>query len=58
MFEFEDFGGEFDFLGSNTSSVVLSAKNLHHNNRSCVLRLSLCPNKAEALREISLMKMC
>jgi len=57
MLEWEDFEGSFDILGAGANGVVFGVKNIKEK-RDSVLKLSLCPNKAEAIRQIDIMKIC
>jgi hypothetical protein len=49
MLEWDTYGREFDLLNVNAASVIFGAKNIK-DNRYCVLKLSLCIDKADMLR--------
>jgi len=50
MLEWEDFReGGFDILGAGASGVIFGVKNIKEE-RDSVLKLSLCLNKAEAIK--------
>jgi len=57
MLEWKDFEGSFDILGAEANGVVFGVKNIKEKKDS-VLKLSLCPNKAEAIKQIDIMKIC
>jgi len=58
MLEWEDFReGGFDILGAGASGVIFGVKNIKEE-RDSVLKLSLCLNKAEAIKQINIMKIC
>jgi len=49
MLEWDNYEGEFDLLNVNAVSAIFGAKNIK-DNRHCVLKLSLCIDKADMLR--------
>jgi len=57
MLEWKEFSGVYDVIGFGVSGVVFGVENLKENRKSA-LKLSLCTNKADAIREISLLRIC
>jgi len=57
MLEWKEFSGVYDVLGVGVGGVVFGVENLKENRQSA-LKLSLCTNKAEAIREIGIMRIC
>jgi len=57
MLEWKGFGREYELLGVGERSVVFGVDNFQENRKSA-LKLSLCDNKVETLREIGLMNIC
>ena len=57
MLEWKEFSGEYDVLGVGVGAVVFGVENIQENRKSA-LRLSLCTSKADAIREIGIMRIC
>ena len=57
MLEWKEFGEVYDVLGVGVGGVFFGAENLKENRKSA-LKLSLCTNKAESIREIGIMRTC
>ena len=57
MLEWKEFSREYDVLGVGVGGVVFGVENLKER-RKTALKLSLCTNKAETLREIGIMRIC
>jgi len=57
MLEWKDFSGQYDVLGVGVGGVVFGVENLKEKRKSA-LKLSLCTNKAETIREIGIMRIC
>ena len=57
MLEWQEYGGAYDILGVGVGGVVFGVENLKEKRKSA-LKLSLCTNKAEKIREINIMKIC
>jgi hypothetical protein len=57
MLEWKEFSEVYDVLGVGVGGVVFGVENLIEKRKS-VLKLSLCTNKAESVREISIRKTC
>jgi hypothetical protein len=57
MLEWKEFSGVYDVLGVGVSGVVFGVENLKEN-RKIALKLSLCTNKAETVREIGIRRIC
>jgi len=57
MLEWKEFSEVYDVLGVGVGGVVFGVENLKENRKSA-LKLSLCTNKAEAIREIGIMRTC
>ena len=49
MLEWDTYGGEFDLINVNGASVIFGSQNFK-DNRYCMLKLSLCIDKADTLR--------
>lgn len=58
MFTWKDFGEEYDFLGVGINGAVFFGVENLKDKRNTVLKLSLCINKAETIKEISFMQIC
>jgi len=57
MLEWKEFGEVYDVLGVGVGGIVFGVENLKENRKSA-LKLSLCTNKAESIREIGIMRTC
>jgi len=57
MLEWKEFGEVYDVLGVGVGGVFFGVENLKENRKSA-LKLSLCTNKAESIREIGIMRTC
>jgi len=57
MLEWKEFSGYYDVLGVGVGGVVFGVENLKEKRKSA-LKLSLCTNKAETIREIGIMRIC
>ena len=57
MLEWKEFGEVFDVLAVGVGGVFFGVENLKEN-RKTALKLSLCTNKAETIREIGIMRIC
>ena len=57
MLEWKEFGELYDVLAVGVGTVVFGVENLKEKRKS-VLKLSLCTNKAEAIREIGIRRIC
>ena len=57
MLEWKEFCGAYDILGVGVGGVVFGVENLKEKRKSA-LKLSLCINKAEKIREIGIMRTC
>jgi len=57
MLEWKEYGEVFDVLGVGVEGIVFGVENLKENRRSA-LRLSLCTNKADTIREIGIRRIC
>ena len=57
MLEWKEFRKEYDILGVGVDGVVFGVENLKENRKSA-LKLSLCTNKADTIREIGLRRIC
>jgi len=57
MLEWKEFSDIYDVIGVGVSGVVFGVENLKENRKSA-LKLSLCTNKADTIREISLRRAC
>ena len=57
MLEWKEFSEVYDVLGVGVGGVVFGVENLKENRKSA-LRLSLCTNKAETIREIGIRRIC
>jgi len=57
MLDWKEFSGEYDVIGVGVGGVVFGVENLKEKRKS-VLKLSLCTNKAEIIKEIGLMRIC
>jgi len=53
MLEWKEFSEVYDVLGVGVSGVVFGVENLKENRKSA-LKLSLCINQADTIREIGL----
>jgi len=53
MLEWKEFSEVYDVLGVGVDGVVFGAENLIEKRKSA-LKLSLCTNKAESIREIGI----
>jgi len=57
MLEWKEFSEEYDVLGVGVGGIVFGVENLLEKRKSA-LKLSLCTNKAEAIREIGVRRIC
>jgi len=57
MLEWKEYGEVYDVIGVGVGGVIFGVENLKENRKS-VLKLSLCTNKAEAIREIGIRRIC
>jgi len=57
MLEWKEFSEEYDVIGVGVDGVVFGVENLIEKRKS-VLKLSLCTNKAETIREIGIRRIC
>ena len=57
MLEWKEFSEFFDVLGVGVGGVVFGVENLMEKRKSA-LKLSLCTNKAEFIREIGIRRIC
>ena len=57
MLEWKEFGEVYDVVGVGVGGVVFGVENLTEKRQS-VLKLSLCTNKAEAVREVGIRRIC
>jgi len=57
MLEWKEFSEKYDVLGVGVGGVVFGVENLMEKRKSA-LKLSLCTNKAETIREISIWTIC
>jgi len=57
MLEWKEFSEVFDVLGVGVGGVVFGVENLMEKRKSA-LKLSLCTNNAEIIREIGIRRMC
>jgi len=57
MMEWKEFSEVYDVVGVGVGGVVFGVENLMKKRKS-VLKLSLCTNKAEAIREIGIRRIC
>ena len=57
MLEWKEYGGEYDALGVGVEGIVFGVDNLKENRKSA-LRLSLCTNKEDTIREIGIRRIC
>ena len=58
MLEWKEFSEVFDVLGVGADGVVVFGVENLKEKRKSALKLSLCTNKAETLREIGLRRIC
>ena len=57
MLEWKEFSEVYDVAGVGVGGIVFGVENLKEKRKSA-LKLSLCTNKAETLREIGLRRIC
>ena len=57
MLEWKEFSEEYDVIGVGVGGVVFGVENLVEKRKSA-LKLSLCTNKAETIREIGIRRIC
>jgi len=57
MLDWNEFSGQYDVLGVGVGGVVFGVENLKENRKSA-LKLSLCTNQADTIREIGLRWIC
>ena len=57
MLEWKEFSEVYDVIGVGVGGIVFGAENLLEK-RKYALKLSLCTNKAETIREIGIRRIC
>jgi len=57
MLEWKEFSEVYDVVGVGVGGVVFGVENLMEKRKSA-LKLSLCTNKAETIREIGIWRIC
>ena len=57
MLEWKEFSEVYDVLGVGVGEVVFGVENIKEKRKSA-LKLSLCTNKAETIREIGIRRIC
>ena len=57
MLEWKEFSEVYDVLGVGVGGVFFGVENLKEKRKS-TLKLSLCTNKAETIREIGIRRIC
>ena len=57
MLEWKEFSEMYDVLGVGVGGVFFGVENLKDKRKSA-LKLSLCTNKAETIREIGIKRIC
>jgi len=57
MLEWREFSEVYDVVAVGVGGVVFGVENLMEKRKS-VLKLSLCTNKAETIREIGIRRIC
>ena len=57
MLEWKEYGEVYDVIGVGVGGVIFGVENLKEKRKSA-LKLSLCTKKAEAIREIGIMRTC
>ena len=57
MLEWKEFSEVYDVLGVGVGGVVFGVENLMEK-RKLALKLSLCTNKAETIRELGIRRTC
>jgi len=57
MLEWKEFTEVYDVIGVGVGGVVFGVENLMEKRKSA-LKLSLCTNKAETIREIGIRRIC
>jgi len=57
MLEWNEFSGIYDVLGVGVGGIIFGVENLKENRKS-VLKLSLCTNLADTIREVGLRRIC
>jgi len=57
MLEWKEFSAIYDVLGVGVDGVFFGVENLKDKRKSA-LKLSLCTNKAEIIREIGIRRIC
>jgi len=57
MLEWKEFSDYYDVLGVGVGGVVFGVDNLKEKRKSA-LKLSLCTNKAETIKEIGIWRIC
>ena len=57
MLEWKEFSEVYDVVGVGVGGIVFGVKNLVKKRKSA-LKLSLCTNKAETIREIGIRRIC
>jgi len=57
MLKWKEFSEVYDVLGVGVGGVVFGVEN-HMEKRKLALKLSLCTNKAEVIREIGIRRIC
>jgi len=57
MLQWKEFCEEYELLGSGAIGIVFGVENLKEKRKSA-LKLQLCLNKSETIREIGIMRVC
>jgi len=57
MLEWKEFSEVYDVIGVGVGGVVFGVENLMEKRKSA-LKVSLCINKAETIREIGMRRIC
>ena len=57
MLDWKEYSGHYDILGIGVGGVIFGVENFQEK-RKVALKLSLCTNKAETIREIGIMRTC
>ena len=57
MLEWKEFSEIYDVVGVGVNGIVFGIENLKEKRKSA-LKLSLCTNKADTVREIGIMRSC
>lgn len=57
MLDWKEYSGHYDILGIGVGGVIFGVENFLEK-RKVALKLSLCTNKADTIREIGIMRTC